>query len=595
MLYKIRPAVVHAVDDKIGIELEGGKTKRVRPKDIAVLHPGPIASLAELGSPEGDVNEAWELLAGGTTELQELAELIYGEFSPAAAWAAWRLVMEGLYFEGTPGQINVRDGERVAADIATREAAANEERRWQDFLLRMQKKALLAEDRERLVEVERLALGQLEHSRVLSALGKKENPEGAHRLLLAVGYWPAEHNPFPRRQAVAVADPELIVPELQAEERLDLTHLESFAIDDEDSADPDDAISLDGERIWVHVADVAALVAPGSAIDLEARARAANLYLPERVVNMLPPQITDQLGLGLQETSPALSFGFLLDDRAQPYDLQIRPSWIRVCRHSYSEIDERLQSEPFATLVQMTRRYRQRRLLAGAIDLELPEVSVRVAADGEIRICSLPRLGSREMVTEAMLMAGEAAARFALGLGIAVPYATQRAVAGPPPVRDMAAMYAFRRKLKPSRSTTLEEPHAGLGLELYSRVTSPLRRYLDLVAHQQLRLHLLTGASLPVSEVSERIAVTEQPGAAVRRTERLSNTHWKLVYLQRHPGWQGESVVVEMSDRRATLLIPELALETRLRLTHDVALNTVLPLALQEVDLPTQTARFRVL
>jgi hypothetical protein len=92
--------------------------------------------------------------------------------------------------------------------------------------------------------------------------GLPETPQAAHRLLARVGYWSAKHNPYPARCKAAAADPDLPVPTLPDEERLDLTHLPAFAIDDEGNQDPDDAVSLDGERIWVHVADVAALVAP---------------------------------------------------------------------------------------------------------------------------------------------------------------------------------------------------------------------------------------------------------------------------------------------------------------------------------------------
>lgn len=595
VLYKIRPAVVRAVGEKISIELEGGKEKRVRAKDIALLHPGPVASLCDLERPEGDVNEAWELLAGTTTELQELAELVYGVFSPGSAWAAWQLVLEGLYFQGTPQRISARTAEEVAADIARRDAKAEQERAWQGFLQRLRNRQLQAEDRDRLLEVERVALAQTEHSRILSAVGKKENPESAHRMLLSVDYWPASFNPFPLRQGASLGNPDLAVPEMPVEQRLDLTHLASYAIDDEGSQDPDDAISLEQQRIWVHVADVAALVPVDSEIDLEARRRAANLYLPEGVAHMLPPLLTERLGLGLQQPSPALSFGFRLDQEAQPCDLIVSPSWIKVSRHSYSDIDERLQQHPFAELAQYAARYRQRRLQAGAINLELPEASVRLDADGAVLIRPLQRTGSRQMVTEAMLMAGEASARFALDQGIAMPFVSQLAADGAPPAARMSTMYAYRRQLKPARSRTLEEPHAGLGLQCYTRVTSPLRRYLDLVAHQQLRAHLAARALLPAAAIAERIAAAEQPGAAVRRAERLSNLHWKLVYLQRNPGWQGRAVLVELSDGRATLIIPELALETRLRIKADLPLDSELELALREVDLPAQTARFRVL
>ena len=104
VLYKVRPARVLALGEKIEIELEGGQTKRVRPKDIEPLHPGPLSRLADLTPCEGSMLEAWELLEGGETNLRELAELAYGDFTPATAWAAWQEVADGLYFTGTPGR-----------------------------------------------------------------------------------------------------------------------------------------------------------------------------------------------------------------------------------------------------------------------------------------------------------------------------------------------------------------------------------------------------------------------------------------------------------------------------------------------------------
>jgi len=593
-LYKVRPALITEVTDKINIQLEAGKSKRVRPKDITILHPGPLKSLSDLEAPEGDVTEAWELLEGAETHLEELAELVYGEYSPATAWAAWQLVHEGLYFEGTPESIRARTQEQIEKDRAEREAKRAAEQAWSDFLERLGRGELIEEDRARLSDVERLALNQSSHSRIIQALGKQETPENAHRMLVSVGYWEAEHNPYPWRQSAPVENPNLEVGALPGEERLDLTHLPAFAIDDEGSEDPDDAISLDGDRIWVHVADVAALAPPDSPLDLEARSRGANLYLPERVVHMLPTGMTGQLGLGLQEVSPALSFGFRLNEAGEPEDIRITPSLIRASRHSYSEIDGRMDEEPFASLNRLARRYRKRREDAGSARIDLPEVSVRVRA-GEILIKPLERLESRQMVTEAMLMAGEAAARFALAHDIPIPFATQAAPANPQQPKGMAAMYAYRRQMKPSQSKTLEEPHFGLGLEVYTRATSPLRRYLDLVTHQQLRAHLLGQPVMPVSAISERIGAVDAVGGNIRRAERLSNTHWKMLYLQRNPRWKGEAVVVEINDKRATVIIPELALETRVRVARDVALDQVIKLAVREVDVADLTAWFRVL
>jgi exoribonuclease-2 len=105
VLYKNRPARVKHVGEKLDIELDSGEIQKVRPKDVVLLHAGPMRSLSELRPQPGEVEAAWEILAGGTTTLRELADLIYGAFTPATAWAAWQQVAEGLYFRGVPDRI----------------------------------------------------------------------------------------------------------------------------------------------------------------------------------------------------------------------------------------------------------------------------------------------------------------------------------------------------------------------------------------------------------------------------------------------------------------------------------------------------------
>ncbi len=593
VLYKIRPARVTAMGDKIDIELEGGKIKRVRPKDITLLHPGPLQSLGALTAPAGDVDEAWELLEGSETTLAELAELVYGDFTPASAWAVWELLNDGLYFEGDPAAITARSAEQIQTDREAREAKAAEEQYEREFFERLGQNRFTEEDRARLSEVERVAFGSSDKSRILQTLEHQEKPEHAHRFLLKLGYWEREFNPHPRRLGLADRDPDIAVPELADEERLDLTHLPAYAIDDEETHDPDDAITLDGDRIWVHVADVAALVTPDSEIDREARDRGANLYLPDRIVHMLPADITPRLGLGLQETSPALSIGFRLDEKQEPTDIQITPSLIRAQRECYGQIDGEMGQEPFATLQTLSEGYRARRKAAGAASLELPEVSVRVR-EGKVVIHSLMRSPSRNMVAETMMMAGEAVARYAREQEIPIPFASQPAPEEPQTPEALSQMYAYRRQLKPSQAKCTPEPHAGLGLQHYCRATSPLRRYLDLVTHQQLRAHLRGEPLLTPEQITERIALAAEGSRSVRKGEQLSNSHWKMIYLLQNPGWKGEGVVVDMVEKRATVIIPELALETRIRLQREAPLDTVLKLALREVDVPDRMAWFKV-
>jgi exoribonuclease-2 len=242
----------------------------------------------------------------------------------------------------------------------------------------------------------------------------------------------------------------------------------------------------------------------------------------------------------------------------------------------------------------LAERFRARRASRGATSLDLPEVSVRVV-DGEVRIRPLARLESRALVTDAMLMAGEGAARFCLEREIPIPFASQ----APPDAGDdtpgLAATYARRRTFKPTRLVGAPDPHAGLGLPLYTRATSPLRRYSDLLVHQQIRAWLTGRELLSAEQVTERIAEAELAAAAVRRAERLSNLHWKLIYLRDHPGWRGEAVIVVKEERRILGLIPDLAMEARLRPRDGVELDGRLRIALREVDIPAQTAAFRTL
>ncbi len=603
VLYKNRPArVTVAGDKKIDIQTEAGPIVSVRPKDVSVLHRGPLRSLLELKPVKGEVLAAWELLAGSITSVAELAELAFTVYTPVTAWAVWQLVEDGLYFSGEPDAILVHDAEKVAAVQAARAAKAAEERAWQAFLMRIKAHTYAPEDSRYLADVVAVALQQREQSRVLRALNQSETREQAHALLLAIGYWQDTYNPYPQRLGAALESPHVVLPPLPDEPRQDLTHLAAFAIDDADSTDPDDAISWDNGRLWVHVADVAALVAPDTLADTEARARGGNLYLPEGTVHMLPIGATVALGLGLQEISPALSFGIDFQADGGVGQVEITPSWVRVTRLSYDEAETKLAEPVLDQLLAVAERWAARRRSNGAIELALPEVKLRVI-DGEIVIKPLPPLRSRMLVREAMLIAGEAVARYALAHDLAIPFtvqdATEEARAQTPVT--LSDMFALRRMLKPSQQKSAPAPHAGLGLEVYCQVTSPLRRYTDLLTHQQLRAHLSSLAQveqaappLDAQTVMERSAEGSNGMRGLRTTERLSNQHWKLVYLRHTPGWTGEGIVVDKNGTRSQVVIPDLDLETDIYGRNDLELDSVVRLTMSEINLPQLESRFQL-
>ena len=125
VLYKKAPAIVRHVGEKLEIERSEGTRVRVRPKDIELLHPGPTENLADIdNAPAGELVEAWKILDGQRTNLEELCELAFEVYTPAAAWASWRFAAEGPYFDGDPGELVPATPEAVAERQARESAKA---------------------------------------------------------------------------------------------------------------------------------------------------------------------------------------------------------------------------------------------------------------------------------------------------------------------------------------------------------------------------------------------------------------------------------------------------------------------------------------
>jgi len=594
VVYKNRPALIIENSPDLQIELEDGRTQKVRSKDIILLHPGPVLDIAHLEPQSGDAETAWELLSNDAATLRELAELAFGKFTPSTAWGAWQLIYDGLYFQGTPDCITACSREEVSQKQETRRLKASQKIVWTGFLTRVANRQVTSEDDHYLAEVEAMALGEASESWVLRELGRSQNPQNAHSLLLDLGRWNNKFNPYPKRFGVSLSAPVINLPELPEEERVDLTYLPAFAIDNAWTTDPDDALSLEGyNRLWVHVADVAALVFPDSPADLEARNRAASLYLPEMTVPMLPAEASERLGLGIRDVSPALSFGLNLDSEGGIVGMDIVPSWVRVSRLNYEQAEELFQDLPFEGLLRLAQNNEARRKRNGGVTIELPEVDIRVE-DGKVVFQPVRSLKSQMIVREAMLMVGEAVAGYALREGIPFAFSTQEATQIPALPDGLAGMYALRRFMKRGQLKSLPARHAGIGLDMYTQVTSPIRRYQDLIVHQQLRAHIRGHDFLTSQEMLQRLGTVEAVTSNMRQVERLSNQHWTMVYLSETPQWHGEGVIVETDGHHSTALIPSIGLETHLHSQSSLPLNARVPIVLGASNVPELKAFFRI-
>jgi exoribonuclease-2 len=604
-LYKQKSAIVTGIDDKITIRVAGGEEVRARAKDIELLHEGPLASLAELdGAPAADVREVWGLCLdeygsdGAALTLRELAELAYGGFTPATAWSAYRLLADGIYFNGAPDAIRPRPAADVeAAERKQAEKQLDGEKRYA-YIGRLRAGTIDAEaDGQFIQDIEALALGRTLKSRSLREAGIDETPVAAHRLLLETGWWKPSFNPHPSRYGVAVTSATAPVLPPPEEERVDLTALPAFAIDNEWSDDPDDAVYFEpagggAGTLYVHVADPAASIRDGTEADAEALARGATFYAPEGVSRMITADAFPFYALGLAETSPALTFKIALKADCSIAAVEIFRSTARVTRLSYRQADG---DERIAPLIALAARNIEKRLNLGAALIEFPEVRVTVK-DGLVEITQLENYRSADAVRECMLLAGEAAARWALERSLSFPYISQETGDIPNTVYEgLAGSYQLRRCMRPRNVSTKPGLHWGLGLDIYSQVTSPLRRCTDLLAHQQIRAVLRGEKPLDADAFILKTGAAERAALATSRADRATLLHWKLVYLLDKTDSVWDAVLLDKNGARAVLFIPALGMETSCafgRNGKNISLNGTAKLKLKSVNIPEAAANF---
>jgi ribonuclease R len=319
----------------------------------------------------------------------------------------------------------------------------------------------------------------------------------------------------------------------QLEGREDLRQQFIVTIDPDDARDFDDAIHVEkirsGWQLGVHIADVAAYVTPHSALDREARRRGNSVYLPDRVIPMLPERLSNgvcSLNPGVDRLTHSVFIHF--DARGVARSAHFVRSVIRSAhRLTYKQAYAILKAPPRDELGkrlhiawELAALLRRRRFEHGALDLDFPEVKVWVDRNGyPVKLERVENDESHQLIEEFMLAANEAVARelkrraiptiyrvhenpdpeklaeyreFVLSFNYRVGDLTHRAelqgllaaIRGKP--EEQALKVALLKSLKRARYDSQPLGHYGLAKANYLHFTSPIRRYADLVVHRAL-------------------------------------------------------------------------------------------------------------
>jgi ribonuclease R len=337
----------------------------------------------------------------------------------------------------------------------------------------------------------------------------------------------------------AVADEANRIPksveQRMLEDREDLRNKFIVTIDPDDARDFDDAIDVErienegGWRLGIHIADVSAYVTLNSALDREARRRGNSVYLPDRVIPMLPERLSNGV-CSLNPGVDRLTFSVFIefDNNGRPKNARFARSAIRSAKRlTYREAYAILQSKSngelsrrLHTAWELASLLRRKRFEHGSLDLDFPEVKVYVNPKGKpIRLERVENDESHQLIEEFMLAANEAVARelrhrsiatiyrvhedpdpeklgeyreFILSFGYKVGDLSHRkeiqrflaSIRGKP--EEQALKIGLLKSLKRARYAVQPLGHYGLAKANYLHFTSPIRRYADLVVHRTL-------------------------------------------------------------------------------------------------------------
>jgi exoribonuclease-2 len=546
------------------------------------------------------VKDIWELVRDEheVFDFKYLAQLCFGEgVTDDHISALVRAVFEDkLYFKLKDGAFLPNSETRIELVLREKEEAEQREKRLQEgsrWLKRVLEGKAAEEPlcKEEIIDVlTELALYREDApdhkfgKELLSRSGINDVSE-VRNLLVRLGIWEEDENLDLLRLKVRTSFTKIQLEEsckiaqsqVSGSGREDLREWQIFTIDGPLTRDFDDALSLDVQedalRLGIHIADVGSVIPVGSLLDQVAEERGTSLYLARRQIPMLPPLLSqDALSLKKDVDRPAVSLICRLDRDGNLLDSRFTLSLVRVKRQlSYDEVDELYQGdESLSVLHRLSAIMRQQRIENGAMLLPLPEVYAELGEEGEVSI----RLASQEtpsklIVSELMIFYNWMAARYCRDHRIPALYRCQ----APPSeivsldgVEPLYAVLKQRGKLSPLEIDVKPRPHSGLGMDAYTNVSSPIRRYFDLVIQRQI-IHSLLEAAPPYTtdELDKKRMVVEPMLRDLERLKRNRLRYWILKWLRRESKRTFGALILAATKTKYRIALADSLLITELK------------------------------
>ena len=560
-----------------------------------------------------DVRELWELTKDENESFDHtyLANLVFGEsIDDEHLSALVRALFENhLHFKMKDGRFHPNSEERVKLIIKQREEEALKEE-WLNqgsAWLKDVQAGRAAEDpryRDDIVNLLiQLALFGKEvpdfkyGKELLSRAGISDIRE-TRNLLIRLGVWEEDENLDLLRLGIEAAftkdqldeSARLAGSKIDFKGREDLRQIPALTIDGPLTRDFDDALSLEMTEntldLGIHIADVAAFILQDSILDRTAKERASSLYMPRRQISMLPPDLSqDALSLKRGCDRQAISLLARFDKTGKLLDYRLAPSVVRVQdRLTYDEVNEMLdtigpgpipghhasQADLLKQMFELSRILRHERINRGALTLSLPELHFKFETGSTPSIEVVDQnTPSRMIVAEFMILYNCLIARFCRDNRIPVLFRTQEEPGERLTLEESGYLYYVfqqRRKLRRLQLSATPNLHSVLGLDVYVQATSPIRRYLDLVAQRQIKGFLVGKEPVCDGKKLEEIGMSVEPVIKSFGTVKRNRLrYWVLKFLSRHQGERYSAVVLDEFKRKYRIVLKDFFLVAEIR------------------------------
>ncbi len=366
---------------------------------------------------------------------------------------------------------------------------------------------------------------------------------------------------------------------LEKDGLVDLTSREVFTIDDENTEDIDDAVSVelksDVVELGVHICNVAHYIKKGSSLDIEARANGQTIYIPDKQIGIFPQSlIKEKFSLFKADLKPAISLLLQLDKKTYEIkDYRFMRSVISVSNNlSYEQAAKGfLKEEKGKELANIAIALRRKRISKGAFILHLPELKISVNEDGRAAtyknyMNSIPHI----IIAELMILTNNLAAKFIKSYKIPSIFRVQDEEV-PQEGRELDTndpLYSIKvvKYLRPSITRTSPGPHRSLGLDPYVQITSPIRRYFDLVAQRQI-IGILEGNEWTYDdkELSDIISTVTNGFGKRRLLQKERKKYWLYRYLQDNIEQDIKGIVSFVNETNLSVYLTDLLIEVPIR------------------------------